>query len=175
VTQKDNPKATYEQGSGADLHRRSLYTYWKRSVPHPAMLAFDAPFRETCTVKRSRTNTPMQALALMNDPTFVEAAKFLAARMIREGGSDPAGRIAHGFWLVLARPPAQEELDLLVKTVARFRTEFAATPADATALLEIGDAPADPSLQASAEAGDLAAYTLLANVLLCRDEAVMRN
>jgi hypothetical protein len=175
VTQKDNPKATYEQGSGADLHRRSLYTYWKRSVPHPAMLAFDAPFRETCTVKRSRTNTPMQALTLMNDPTFVEASKFLAARMIREGGGDPAGRIAHGFWLVLARPPAPEELDLLVKTVTRFRTEFAATPTAASALVEVGDAPDDPASEASAEAGDLAAYTLLANILLCRDEAVMRN
>jgi hypothetical protein len=117
----------------------------------------------------------MQALTLMNDPTFVEASKFLAARMIREGGGDPAGRIAHGFWLVLARPPAPEELDLLVKTVTRFRTEFAATPAAASALLEVGDAPDDPASEASAEAGDLAAYTLLANILLCRDEAVMRN
>ncbi|MFM8380190.1 MAG: DUF1553 domain-containing protein, partial [Planctomycetia bacterium] len=172
--QKDNPKATYEQGSGADLHRRSLYTYWKRSVPHPAMLAFDAPFRETCTVKRSRTNTPMQALTLMNDPTFVEAAKFLAGRMIREGGSDAAGRIAHGFWLTLARPPEAAELALLTTALARFQEEYAAAPAEATALLEIGDAPDDESLAAAA-ARDLAAYTLVANILLCRDEAVMRN
>ncbi|MFN5757097.1 MAG: PSD1 and planctomycete cytochrome C domain-containing protein [Planctomycetia bacterium] len=174
VTQKDNPKATYEQGSGADLHRRSLYTYWKRSVPHPAMLAFDAPFRETCTVKRSRTNTPMQALTLMNDPTFVEAAKFLAGRMIREGGDAAAGRIAHGFWLVLARPPEAAELALLTTALARFQEEYAAAPAEATALLEIGDAPDDESLAAAA-ARDLAAYTLVANILLCRDEAVMRN
>jgi len=175
VTQRDNPKATYEQGSGADLHRRSLYTYWKRSVPHPALLAFDAPFRETCTVKRSRTNTPMQALALMNDPTFVEAARFLAARMIREGGDDAAGRITHGFWLVLSRPPTTEELDLLTKALTRFLTEYAAAPSDATALLEVGDAPVDASFQATAGARDLAAYTLLASILLCRDEAVMRN
>jgi hypothetical protein len=89
VNQKDNPKATYAQGSGSDLHRRSLYTYWKRSVPHPAMLAFDAPFRETCTVKRSRTNTPMQALTLMNDPTFVEAAR--GATMQRLGSPTASG------------------------------------------------------------------------------------
>jgi hypothetical protein len=174
VTQKDNPKSTYVQGSGTDLHRRSLYTYWKRSVPHPAMLAFDAPFRETCTVKRSRTNTPMQALTLMNDPTFVEAAKFLAGRMIHEGGSDAAGRITHGFWLVLARPPQAAELSLLTTALARFQEDFAADPAEATALLEVGDAPGDESLTAAA-ARDLAAYTLVANILLCRDEAVMRN
>jgi mono/diheme cytochrome c family protein len=175
VAQKDNPKATYMQGSGDDLHRRSLYTYWKRSVPHPAMLAFDMPFRETCTVKRTRTNTPMQALTLMNDPTFVEASKFLAARMIREGGSDAADRIAHGFWLVLARPPTPEELNLMTKALSRFQTEYAASPAEAQALLEVGDAPDDPSFKAEPEARDLAAYTLLANILLCRDEAMMRN
>ena len=175
VNQKDNPKSTYEQGSGADLHRRSLYTYWKRSVPHPAMLAFDAPFRETCTVKRSRTNTPMQALALMNDPTFVEAARFLAARMIREGGDDAAARIAHGFWLVLARPPSDAERALLMATLERFRAQYAAAPTDAAALLAVGDAPRDAAFEPAAAARDLAAFTLIASILLCRDEAVMRN
>jgi hypothetical protein len=175
VNQKDNPKSTYEQGSGADLHRRSLYTYWKRSVPHPAMLAFDAPFRETCTVKRSRTNTPMQALALLNDPTFVEAARFLAARMIREGGDDAAARIAHGFWLVLARPPSDAERALLMATLERFRAQYAAAPTDAAALLAVGDAPRDAAFEPAAAARDLAAFTLIASILLCRDEAVMRN
>jgi hypothetical protein len=175
VNQKDNPKATYSQGQGPDLHRRSLYTYWKRSVPHPAMLAFDAPFRETCTVKRSRTNTPMQALALMNDPTFVEASKFLAARMIREGGVDRAGRIAHGFWLVLARPPRRDELELLTASLERFRAEYASAPTDVASLLQVGDAPLDASFEAVTEARDLAAFTLIASIILCRDEAVMRN
>jgi hypothetical protein len=175
VNQKDNPKATYEQGTGPDLHRRSLYTYWKRSVPHPAMLAFDMPFRETCSVKRSRTNTPMQALTLMNDPTFVEASKFLAVRMIREGGNEAAGRIAHGFWLVLARPPRRQELDVMTQSLARFREEYAAAPEAAQALLEVGDAPDDESFKDPALASDLAAYTLLAHLLLCRDETVMRN
>ncbi len=82
VNQKDNPLATYLQGKGRDLYRRSLYNYWKRSVPHPAMLAFDAPFRETCTVKTFAYEHAYAALTLMNDPTFVEAAEFLAARMI---------------------------------------------------------------------------------------------
>ena len=87
----------YQQGSGADLYRRSLYTYRKRSVPHPAMLTFDAPFRETCIVRRARTSTPLQALNLMNDPTYVEAARFLAQRMMLEGGTSPEARIAYGF------------------------------------------------------------------------------
>ena len=174
VAQKDNPKATYQQGTGSDLHRRSLYTYWKRSVPHPAMLTFDVPFRETCTVKRSRTNTPMQALTLMNDPTFVEAAEFLAARMIHEGGDDAASRIAHGFWLVSARPPEPREAALLAASLERFRSEFAATPTDADLLLAVGDATAAEALK-TIDAAERAAYTLVASMLLCRDEAVMRN
>lgn len=106
VNQKDNPKATYTQDKGEDLHRRSLYTYWKRSVPNPAMLLFDAPFRETCTLRRPRTNTPLQALNLLNDPTYVEAARLLAQRMIREGGASIESRLTHGFRLVTARLPA---------------------------------------------------------------------
>ena len=167
--------ASYPLGTGPDLHRRSLYTYWKRSVPHPALLAFDMTFREACTVKRARTNTPMQALALMNDPTFVEAAKFLAARMLREGGRDPAGRIAHGFRLVLARPPRPPETDLLVRTLERFRAGYAAAPGDVPGLLEVGDAPDDGALASAEEPRDLAAYTLVASLLLCRDEAVTKN
>ena len=174
VSQKDNPQATYVQGAGSDLHRRSVYTYWKRSVPHPAMLAFDAPFRETCTVRRSRTNTPLQALTLMNDPTFVEAARFLAARMLREGGDTVADRITHGFWLVLARPPTPHELDLLARVTRRFREDYAATPADARALLEVGDGP-DDAVEDPSRACDVASFTLLAGILLCRDEALMRN
>jgi hypothetical protein len=162
---------TYQPGTGDDLHRRSLYTYWKRSVPHPAMLAFDAPFREGCTVRRSRTNTAMQALNLMNDPTYLEAAKFLAARMIQEGGADAGDRIAHGFWLVLARSPRAEEKTLLIQALDRFRSEFAATPASSKELLGIGARLPDTL----AEESDLAAYTLMASMILCCDEAVMKN
>ena len=84
-------------GTGDELYRRSLYTYWKRSVPNPTLLLFDAPFRETCTVRRTRTDTPLQALDLMNDPTYVEAARCLAQRMVREGGRTTAQRLTRGF------------------------------------------------------------------------------
>jgi hypothetical protein len=175
VNQRDNPDATYTPDTGPGLHRRSLYTYWKRSVPHPAMLAFDAPFRETCTVKRSQTNTPLQALTLMNDPTFVEAAKFLASRMIREGGDAAGERLAHGVWLVLARPPEPAELDMLGRAVERFRAGYAADAAAARALLAVGEAPLDHAIEGDAAARDLAAYTLIAQMLLCRDEVLMKN
>ena len=101
---------TYVVGAGDDLHRRSLYTYWKRSVPNPAMLIFDVPFRESCTVRRSRTNTPLQSLNLLNDPTYVEAARVLAERMLRDGGDVTASRITHGFRLLLARAPRASEI-----------------------------------------------------------------
>lgn len=118
--------STYVQGHGEDLYRRSLYTYWKRSVPNPAMLIFDAPFRETCTVRRSRTTTPLQALNLLNDPTFVEAARGLAQRMMREGGSKPESRIRHGFRLVTSRAPNTKELAVLIKGLQRAQRSFRA-------------------------------------------------
>src|SRR5206468_10958199 len=104
----------YEPSKGADLYRRSVYTYWKRSLPHPAMRNFDAPFRETCVVRRARTSTPLQALNLLNDPTYVEAARLLAQRMMREGGMTPKSRIRHGFRLVTGREPRAGELSVLV-------------------------------------------------------------
>jgi hypothetical protein len=166
---------SYQQGTGDDLHRRSLYTYWKRSVPHPAMLAFDAPFRETCAVRRTRTNTPLQALVLMNDPTYVEAARFLAARMMTEGGPGDDLRIAHGFWLVLGRAPDAGEIALLQDSLAEFRAQRNRSPESARQLLEVGAPLAAEALRGIDEPADLPAYTLLASMLLCCDEAVMRN
>jgi len=110
---------TYVQGKGDDLHRRSLYTYWKRSVPNPAMLLFDAPFREACTLRRPRTSTPLQALNLMNDPTYVEASRFLAQRMMREGGAAVDARLTHGFRLLLTRQPKSAEIAVLRAAYAR--------------------------------------------------------
>src|SRR5207248_6456988 len=118
--------ALYQQGKGPDLHRRSLYTYWKRSVPHPAMLTFDAPFRETCTVRRARTTTPLQALNLLNDPTYVEASRFLAQRMMREGGATPEGRIRRGFRLATGREPRGAELRALISGWRRLKSSFRA-------------------------------------------------
>jgi len=100
----------YKQGKGADLYRRSLYTFWKRTVPSPMLKTFDAPGREFCTIRRSRTNTPLQALVLLNGPQYVEAARRLGERMITEGGRTLEERITYGFRLVTARKPVAAEL-----------------------------------------------------------------
>ena len=99
---------TYTQSHGKDLYRRTMYTFWKRTCPPPSLATFDAPDRETCTVRRSRTNTPLQALVLMNDPTYVEASRKLAERMMKEGGATAEERIAFAFQLATARPPQRE-------------------------------------------------------------------
>ena len=136
--------ATYVAGKGDELYRRSLYTYWKRSVPNPAMLVFDAPFRETCILRRPRTNTPLQALNLMNDPTYVEAARGLAQRMVREGGETPSSRLTYGFRLVLTRPPNARELAILVAAHERALQAFQADPGGASELLKVGRLSARP-------------------------------
>ena len=161
----------YTEGQGDDLHRRSMYTYWKRSVPNPAMLVFDSPFREACTVRRARTNTPLQALNLMNDPTYVESARFLAGRMLNEAASNPAAQISLGFRLVLARPPQATELEILTRAFQRTLNEFEQDTAAATALLQIG-AARSPEQRNPAQ---LAAMTVVASTILNLDEAVMKE
>ena len=162
---------SYRQGSGADLYRRSLYTYRKRSVPHPAMLTFDAPFRETCVVRRARTSTPLQALNLMNDPTYVEAARFLAQRMMLEGGAGPEGRIAYGFRLAVARSPEPEELEVLTAGFRRMLADFRGDRTAADEVLRVGESPSNPAL----DRGELAAYTTVASTLLNLDETITKD
>jgi hypothetical protein len=171
VAQKDNPKATYTQGHGEDLYRRSLYTYWKRSVPHPAMLVFDAPFREVCSMRRSRSNTPLQALNLMNDPTYVEASRFLAHRMMCEGGDTTESRISHGFRLLIAREPDSRERKILVAAFERALKDFKADPNAATQLLEIGETKNSAPVPAS----EHAAFTTVASTLINLDEAITKE
>ncbi len=171
VNQRDNPKATYTQDSGEALHRRSLYTYWKRSVPNPAMLIFDAPFRETCTLRRPRTNTPLQALNLLNDPTYVESSRLLAQRMMREGGESAESRLAFGFRLVTARTPRAAEMAILKASLERTLREFQSDPAGAASLLKVGEAATDASLNVA----ELASFTTLASTLLNLDEAVTKE
>jgi hypothetical protein len=137
----------YVEGKGDELHRRSMYTYWKRSVPHPGMLAFDAPFREACTLRRPRTNTPLQALNLMNDPTYVEAARLLAQRMIAEGGASPDEQLTLGFQRVLCRRPHPQELKLLSAAYARAHRDFLQDPAAAEELLRVGAVVPPPAAQ----------------------------
>jgi hypothetical protein len=161
----------YKSDAGEGLYRRSLYTIWKRTASPPSMTMFDSPTREICTVKRSRTNTPLQALSLLNEKTFVEAARVLAQRMITEGGPTPEQRIAWAFQRVTCRPPRTQEMAVLTAGLEKRLARFQQEPDAAVQLVAIGAAKADPKLNPS----ELAAYTLTANVLLNLDEAVTRE
>jgi len=161
----------YEHDKGPGLHRRSMYTIWKRSAAPPTMLLFDAPNREVCTVKRSRTNTPLQALSLLNEVTFVEAARKLSERMLREGGTTDRQRVAFGFRLTTGRQPTDDEVAILTDGLKSDLDRFNKEPDAAKSLLNFGEATSANNL----DPANLAAYTLTANVLLNLDEFVMRE
>ena len=161
----------FVQDHGGKLYRRSLYTYWKRSVPPPNMQAFDAPSREVCVLTRAKTNTPLAALVLMNDPTFVEASRKLAERVLHDGGATAESRLALLHRLVCGRRPTERELDLLRGGLGELQTSFRAEPEAARRLLAVGESPHDPVL----DAVELAAYASLANAVLGTDEAITRN
>jgi hypothetical protein len=158
----------YVQDKGADLYRRSLYVYRKRTVPHPAMATFDAPSREVCQVKRARTNTPLQALELLNDVTYVEAARRLAQLMLTEGGPTPEARIAYAYRRAVARAPSGAELGVLMRGLGRYRETFGRDPESAAQLLKHGESPVPPGL----DPAELAAYTAVAGILLNLDETI---
>ena len=163
--------SSYKRDRGDKLYRRSLYTYWKRTVAPPGMIGFDAPDRESCTVRRARTNTPLQALGLMNDVTYLETARKMAGRMMREGGASPDERIAYGFRLALARPPTDSERAPLRRAFDQFEDHFAIDPDEAVMYLREGDSPADPDL----EPVELAAYASVASLIFNLDEAVTKE
>ncbi|MBI3467235.1 MAG: DUF1553 domain-containing protein [Planctomycetes bacterium] len=166
-----NGDSTYEQDHGQSLYRRSLYTFWKRQSPPPAILAFDGPTRETCTVRRSRTNTPLQALVLLNDPTYLEAARLLAQRMLRETSSDPETRIQLGFQLATARMPDAEEVATLIEVYCAQAAEFGRNQLAAEQLLSVGETPRDPAENVI----ELAAWTVVASTILNLDETITKN
>ncbi len=157
----------YEQARGEGLYRRSLYTFWKRTIAPPAMITFDSPSRETCTVRETRTNTPMQALDLMNDVTFMEASRRLAERLLREGGRDTADRIDYLYRLVLARPADPAERQVVLEMLHRFESRYAADRDAAKSFLRQGDSPV-----AKLDARELAAYTAVASLILNLDETI---
>jgi hypothetical protein len=161
---------SYPQSSGSSLYRRSLYTFWKRQAPPPNMLVFDAPTRETCTVQRSRTNSPLQALALMNDPTFVEAARKLAERIMTESKATASDRVAFAFRLATARQPAQDEIEILLDVFSEQINEFSRNKTDALLLLKVGHSIRDESLDAI----ELASWTTVASLILCLDETITK-
>lgn len=161
----------YRQDEGASLYRRSLYTFFKRTAPPPFMTTFDAPNREGLCARRERSNTPLQALQLLNDVQYFEAARGLAQRMLREGGADLTARVRFGYQVVLGRPPAADELTVITQSLERARARYGTDEAAAQKAIGFGDSKPDPTL----DAAELAAYTLTANLLLNLDETVTRN
>jgi hypothetical protein len=161
----------YDQDHGENLYRRSLYTFWKRTIAPPAMTAFDATNRESCTVRQTRTNTPLQALNLMNDVTYLEASRKLAERMMNEGGEIPGDRIAYAFRLVTARPPSARESKALVDCFDGFRKRYQAEPKAALELLAAGESARDEHLDPI----DLASYAAIANLVLNLDLSVTKE
>jgi hypothetical protein len=162
---------TYEQSHGKDLYRRGMYTFWKRTVPPASLATFDAPDREKCTARRAQTNTPLQALVLMNDPTYVEAARVFAERVLREGGKDDKSRIDYAFRLATARKPAGKEESVLRALLERQLIVFRRDRAAAAKLLAVGEAPPDKTLDPS----DVAAWTTVTSTILNLDETITRQ
>jgi hypothetical protein len=161
----------WEPSPGGDRHRRALYTEWRRTTPYPSMVTFDAPSRNVCTLNRPRTNTPLQALVTLNDPCYVEAAQALARRMVKEGGATAEARARRGFRLCLARPPSTAELRRLVGLYEKARAEYAGRPEEAR---KLAGEPLGP-LPAGMDPADLAAWTVVGNVLLNLDEMVVKR
>jgi hypothetical protein len=170
-TSKYGNLRNYQSDKGDGLYRRTMYTIWKRTAAPPSMLLFDAPNRETCSVKRSRTNTPLQALSLLNEITYIEAARHLAARVMLEGGTTHQDRIQYAFEIALARKPTSREFELLSQGLEDDTARFLAKPEAALQLLKLGDSPVRVELDTATHA----AYTLLANVLLNLDEFITRE
>jgi len=161
----------YEQSKGEDLYRRTLYTWWKRTSPPPYMMNFDSPNREQCAVFENRTNSPLQALDLMNDVTFLEASRKLAERIMIEGGMTPESRIEYGFKLLLARPPSAKQKQILLTTQARIAADFHNDPTAANQFLQQGESPIDRG----ANPAELAAWTSIASLMLNMDEAITKQ
>lgn len=172
-TSKYGNLRNYKADDGPGLYRRSMYTIWKRTAAPPSMLLFDAPNREVCTIKRSRTNTPLQALSLLNEVTFVEAARKLAVRMLTQGGDSDEDRLVFGFQLVTTRQPTSEERQLLLAGLQQDRERFAQHPEAAAELLNVGKSEVVSDAQLTP--AEHAAWTLTANVLLNLDEVVTRE
>jgi mono/diheme cytochrome c family protein len=148
---------------GEDRYRRGLYTHWRRTAPFAAFAVFDAPSREVCTVRRPRTNTPLQALTAMNDPAFFDASRGLARRILAEGGADERARIAYGFRLCTSRKPAADEVEVLQKALTQELAHFKQDKAAAKSVCKSDDPP------------EVAAWILIANVLINLDESVTKE
>jgi hypothetical protein len=163
----------FERDAGKDLYRRGLYTFWKRSAPPPQMATFDAPEREYCVVRRGATSTPLQALVLLNDETYVEIARALAQRAMVDGHwtDDPVGAIVLMFRLATGRRPTPEEISILQRTYEEAHEHYASAAEDAEAVLTYGEAPVNESLAKD----EFASMTIVAGVLLNLDETITKD
>ncbi len=164
------PKRKYVHDTGESQYRRGLYTHWQRTFLHPSMMAFDAPSRQECTAERSTSNTPMQALTLLNDPTYVEAAREFAARIIREGGETSTDRINWAYRKALSRVPEQKELEIITSLIDKHSEEYTSNPDAAKALVALRETPSTKGLDPT----ELASWTSAARVLLNLHETITR-
>lgn len=161
----------YRQDEGDKLYRRSMYTIWKRSTPPPAMISFDASERNVCIVERQKTSSPLQALVLLNDPQYVEAARMLAERMMKQGGASIEEQVDFAFRLLTSRQPADHEKGLLTQLYQEEFESFSADEQVAHELLTVGDYPRDPDLNTA----EVAAKTIVASTIMNFDEAYMKR
>jgi hypothetical protein len=160
----------YKPDHGENLYRRSLYTFWKRTVPPPTLGVFDASMRETCWVRETRTNTPLHALTLLNDVTFVEAARKLAERVMK-AESTPEKRLARAFQALTARQPTEAEAKVLLAAFERQLATYRKNPDAAAKFLRVGESKPDAKL----DAAELAAYANVCGLILNLDEAVTKE
>ena len=164
------PKRTYVHDTDESQYRRGLYTHWQRTFLHPSLMAFDAPSRQECTAERATSNTPMQALTLLNDPTYVETARVFASRIINEGGETPTERVNWAYQWALSRPPQPKELEIMNALYEKHLTEFTGNFEAAEALVTTGEAAATEAV----EPNQLAAWTSVARVILNLHETITR-
>jgi hypothetical protein len=165
------PTREWQNGSGDDLYRRGLYTHWQRQYLHPSLLAFDAPSREECTADRARSNTPLQSLVLLNDPTYVEAARAFAELIIRHGGATTADRLKFAFQRAVSREIRPNESKILEQLWQKHLHEYQSDANAAREILTVGAKPAAADLAPA----ELAAWTSVARVILNLHETITRN
>ncbi|MBI3855978.1 MAG: PSD1 domain-containing protein [Planctomycetes bacterium] len=165
------PTREWETDKGEEAYRRGLYTWWQRTFIHPGLMAFDAPSREECCAERARSNIPQQALVLLNDPTYVEAARAFAVKIVKEGGATPAERLAWACRRALSRRPTAQELKVLGALQEKHLEQYAADPKSAEQILAVGQAPAPKDLPAA----ELASWTSVARVILNLHETITRE
>jgi hypothetical protein len=165
------PPREWDDSPGEDQYRRGLYTWWQRTFPQPSLAAFDAPSREECVAERTRSNVPQQALALLNDPTYVEAARVFAERILREGGSRFEDRLRWAYERALARAPREEEVLLVGQLLRKHAAQYRAHPGSAARLTSAGQAPVAKDL----DLVELASWTSVARAILNLPEVITRS